>query len=82
MMSATLEVKTLSIIKRESYYNFSTCRCFECLRRVLFDIRAGNSNLANSLSEKANHAMYQDENPHTCFAIFAKLTKLIIFLPF
>ena len=34
------------------------------LRQVLFDIRAGNSNLAKSLSEKINHAMYQDENPH------------------
>ena len=34
------------------------------LRQVLFDLRAGNSNLAKSLSEKSNHAMYQDENPH------------------
>ena len=36
------------------------------LRQVLFDIRAGNSNLAKSLSEKSNHAMHQDENPHRC----------------
>ena len=36
------------------------------LRQVLFDLRAGNSNLAKSLSEKSNHAMYQDENPHRC----------------
>ena len=36
------------------------------LRQVLFDIRAGNSNLAKSLSEKNNHAMYQDDNPHRC----------------
>ena len=34
------------------------------LRQVLFDIRAGNSNLAKSLGEKSNHAMYQDQNPH------------------
>ena len=39
---------------------------FGNLRQVLFDIRAGNSNLAKSLSEKSNHAMYQDENPHKC----------------
>ena len=36
------------------------------LRQVLVGIRAGNSNLAKSLSEKSNHAMYQDENPHRC----------------
>ena len=36
------------------------------LRQVLFDLPAGNSNLAKSLSEKSNHAMYQDENPHRC----------------
>ena len=36
------------------------------LRQVLFDLRAGNSNLAKSLGEKSNHAMYQDENPHRC----------------
>ena len=34
------------------------------LRQDLFDIRAGNSNLAKSLSEKSNPAMYQDENLH------------------
>ena len=39
---------------------------FYDLRQVLFDIRAGNSNLAKSLSKKSNHAMYQDENLHTC----------------
>ena len=37
-----------------------------CLRQVLFDVQAGNSNLAKSLSEKSNHAMYQNENLHTC----------------
>ena len=36
----------------------------ETLRQVLFDVRAGNSDLAKSLSEKSNHAMYQDENLH------------------
>ena len=36
------------------------------LRQVLFDLRAGNSNLAKSLSEKSNHAMYEDKNPHRC----------------
>ena len=35
------------------------------LRQVSFDIGAGNSNLAKSLSEKGNRAMYQDENPHS-----------------
>ena len=34
------------------------------LRQVLFDIRAENSNLAKSLGEKRNHAMYQNGNPH------------------
>ena len=38
----------------------------EELRQVLFDIRAGNSNLAKSLIEISNHAMYQHENPHRC----------------
>ena len=52
------------------------------LRQILFDIRAGNSNLAKSLSEKSNHAMYQDENPHRFFAILANLTKLTNFLLF
>ena len=28
------------------------------LRQVLFELRAGNPNLAKSLSEKSNHAMY------------------------
>ena len=36
------------------------------LRQVLFDIQVGNSNLAKSLSEKSNPALYQDENPHRC----------------
>ena len=39
---------------------------YKVLRQVLFDIRAGNSDLAKSLGEKSNHAMYQDENPHRC----------------
>ena len=34
------------------------------LRQVLFDVRAENSNLAKSPSEKNNHAMYRDENSH------------------
>ena len=38
----------------------------QMLRQVLFDLRAGNSNLAKSLSEKSNHAMYQDENSYRC----------------
>ena len=33
------------------------------LTQVLFDGRAGNSDLAKSLSEKSNQAMYQNENP-------------------
>ena len=36
----------------------------EQLRQVLFDVRAGNSDLAISLGEKSNHAMYQNENRH------------------
>ena len=36
------------------------------LRQDLFDLRAGNSDLVKSLTEKSNHAMYQDENPHRC----------------
>ena len=36
----------------------------ERLRQVLFDIRVGNSNLAKSLGEKSNYAMYEDENQH------------------
>ena len=36
----------------------------ETLKQVLLDIQAGNSNLAKSLSEESNHAMYQDESPH------------------
>ena len=31
-------------------------------RQVLFDVQAGNSNLAKSLSENSDHAMYEDEN--------------------
>ena len=45
---------------------FISSLVLELLRQVLFGIRAGNSNLAKSLSEKSNHAMYQDENPHRC----------------
>ena len=30
------------------------------LRQVLFDVRAGNSDLAKSLNEKSNHTIYQD----------------------
>ena len=44
----------------------SAFELLERLRQVFFDLRAGNSNLAKSLSEKSNHAMYQDENPHRC----------------
>ena len=36
----------------------------QALTQVLFDVRAGNSNLTKSLSENSNHAMYQEENPH------------------
>ena len=39
---------------------------FNFLRQVLSDLLAGNSTLAKSLSEKSNHAMYQDENQHRC----------------
>ena len=42
------------------------CIPHDLLRQDLFDLRAGNSNLAKSLTEKSNHAMYQDENPHRC----------------
>ena len=34
------------------------------LKHVLFDMRVENTNLAKSLSEKGNHAMYKDENPY------------------
>ena len=30
----------------------------QALRQVLFDVLAGNPNLAKSLNEKSNHAMY------------------------
>ena len=47
--------------------NYNTkCKYKKELRQVLLDIRAGSSNLAKSLSEKSNHAMYQDENPYKC----------------
>ena len=52
----------------------------ELLRQVLFDLQAGNSNLAKSLSKRSNHAMYQDENLHN-LAILAKLTKRGNFSP-
>ena len=45
---------------------FENSRKGPILRQVLFDIRAGNLNLAKSLSEKSNLAMYQDENQHRC----------------
>ena len=44
----------------------TTMMFYRSLRQDLFDLRAGNSNLAKSLTEKSNHAMYQDENPHRC----------------
>ena len=50
--------KRVSVIFKENL------RSNKKLRQVLFDIRAGNSNLAKSLGEKSNHAMYQDQNPH------------------
>ena len=51
------------------------------LRQVLFDIRAGNSNLAKSLGEKSNHAMYQDQNRHRCF-LSLQINKTNHFSPF
>ena len=51
-----------------SFYSANMCTIIplshQKLRQVLFDVRAGNSDLAKSLSEKINLAMYQDENPH------------------
>ena len=35
----------------------------QSLGQVLLDVRAGNSDLAKSLSEKSNHAIYQEEKP-------------------
>ena len=52
----------------------------ELSRQVLFDLRAGNSNLAKSLSEKSNHAMYQDEN-HTDACYPCKINKNSNFSP-
>ena len=49
------------------------------LRQVLFDVRVENSNLAKSLSEESNYAMYQEETPTQRLAILAKLLKLTIF---
>ena len=45
---------------------FGDIKTSKKLRQVLFDIRAGNSNLAKSLCEKSNPAMYQHENPRRC----------------
>ena len=45
---------------------YSEYQNFKMLRQVLFDIRAGNSNMAKRLCEKSNQAMYQDENLHRC----------------
>ena len=63
-----LETLACESIRETSRY----CRCSskgdwlfaKIIRQVLFDVRAGNSDLAKSLSEKGSHAMYQDENPH------------------
>ena len=46
---------------------------FSKLRHVLFDLLAGNSNLAKSLSEKGNHVLGQDENPHKGWELFPVL---------
>ena len=35
----------------------------EGFKKVFFDVRAGNSNLAKSLSKKNNDVLCQDENP-------------------
>ena len=51
------------------------------LRQVLFDIRAGNSNLEKSLGKKRNHAMYQDENPHRGLLYPCKINKTNHFSP-
>ena len=39
----------------------------QALTSVLFDVRVGNSNLTERLSENSYHAMYQEENPHRGF---------------
>ena len=52
------------------------------LRLVLFEsIRAGNSNLAKSLSEKSNPAMYQDQKTHTDACYPCKINKTNHFSP-
>ena len=52
----------------------------ELLTQVLFDLRAGNLNLAKSLSDKSNHAMYQDET-HTDACYPCKINKTSNFSP-
>ena len=54
------------VLQHFTHNRLSRIRWNSLLRQVLFDIRAGNSNLAKSPVEKRNHAMYQDENPHRC----------------
>ena len=51
-------------VQNKMFPSACTAHPHKALKQVLFDIRSGNSNLAKSLSEKSNHAMYQDENPH------------------
>ena len=52
------------ILSEEMKLHPQLCKQAEILREVLFDVQAGNSNLAKRLSEKSNHAMYQEEDPH------------------
>ena len=56
----------LKILKIAVYRFLISFLVPELLRQVLFDLQAGNSNLAKSLGEKGNHTMYQDENSHRC----------------
>ena len=50
------------------------------LRKVLFDLRAGNSNLAKSLGEKSNHAITKMET-HTDACYPCKIDKTSNFSP-
>ena len=59
------QVMLWMLIRVEKIITLNSDACSE-LRQVSFDLRAGNSNLAKSLGERSNHAMYQDENPHRC----------------
>ena len=73
MTTLTLGRKSLFTIIRKLNGHPSVIQVYlsmNILKQVLFDIRAGNSNLAKSLSEKGNHAMYQDKNPHRCLLSF------------